>query len=68
MKLNKKILGEVEKRLLSKKLGFYQKNVVNISYLDYLDFRAQLGMKINDLLQFENMDTICCYDFNDKMK
>ena len=24
-------------------------------YLDYLDFRAQIGMKINDLLPTENM-------------
>ena len=23
-------------------------------------------MKINDLLQIENIDTLCCYYFNDK--
>ena len=25
-------------------------------------------MKISDLLQIENIDTLCCYNFNDKMK
>ena len=39
------------------KCGFHQKNVVNFSHLD-LDFREQLRMKINDLLQIENIDSL----------
>ena len=46
--------------------SFYQANVVfikkkcNFFYLNSLDFRAWLGMQINDLLQIENIDTLCC--------
>ena len=25
-------------------------------------------MKVNDLLQIENIDSLCCYNSNDKMK
>ena len=63
----------IAKRFLMKRRnGFYQKmqflskNVANFSYSDYLDFRAYLGMKINDLLKIENIDTLCCHNFNDK--
>ena len=45
------------KRFLIKWVNYY---VVNVSHLDYLSFRAYLGMKITDLLQIENMDTLCC--------
>ena len=45
------------KRFLIKWGNYY---VVNVSHLDYLIFRAYLGMKITDLLQIENMDTLCC--------
>ena len=48
------------------KMQFLSKNVANFSYSDYLDFRAYLGMKINDLLKIENIDTLCCHNFNDK--
>ena len=37
-------------------------------YLDYLDFRAQIGMKINDLLPTGNIDTLCCNNFSNKTK
>ena len=37
-----------------------KKNVVNFSYLDYLDFRACLRIKINDLFQIGNIEALCC--------
>ena len=49
------------------RMWFLLKNEVNFSYLDYLDFQAWLGMQINDLLEIENTDILCCYNFN-KMK
>ena len=49
MELNKNILDEVGKQFL----------VVSFPYLDYLDFRKELKMKINDLIEIENIDTLC---------
>ena len=55
----------MEKQFLSKNVVFI-KNECNCSYLDYLDFRAQLGRKINDLLEIENTDTLYHYNFSNK--
>ena len=40
LKLNKQLLDKVEKQFLSNKRSFYQKNVVNFFYVDYLFFQA----------------------------
>ena len=42
--------------------------VVSFPYLDYLDFRTELKMKINDLIEIENIDTLCWCNFNEKTK
>ena len=40
LKLNKQLLDKVEKQFLSNKRSFYQENVVNFFYVDYLFFQA----------------------------
>ena len=53
------MLDQVEKRFQPKK---------NLGNFLLFRFSGIVGMKINSLLVIENIDILCCYNFNDKTK